>query len=272
LAEACRAGAPSLSPGGAGGPASPPAKGEHRVYHAASGSRNPLRFRRIYDECGVYFTEHPLRDRYGQAIGTPTWTFPTRGELMTRVRLAVRAVGAAQWLVERAPVGAAVSRLSDDLTEERNRLERGLNLLELYGIYTSVDAVFDTRNTQALWERTPKPEQQVFPFDPALFDWTRYFQDVHLPTVVRMARADTGPRKGSGPTGATAPRPEADSVLGALRRRQGRADVLAFFDVDGTRGETNVVEYYFWMRLESPPLEDWPAFMGRMLRQAPRWP
>ncbi len=251
--------------------ASPPPAGEHRVYQVASGTRNPLRVRRIYDEAREFFSRHPLRDRYGQAIGSPTWTFPTRGELMTRVKLGLRAVEAAQWLVERAPVGAAVSKLSDDLNEERSRLERGFNLLELYGIYTSVDAVFDTRNTYALWERTPAAEQKVFPFDPALFDWTKYFQDVHMPTVVRMARADTGPRRGAGPSGSTAPKAEGNSVLNALRRRAGRGDVLAVFDVDGTLVETNVVEYYFWMRLKAQPLTDWPGFLAGVARSAPRW-
>ncbi|MEP7105083.1 MAG: SDR family oxidoreductase, partial [Chloroflexota bacterium] len=251
--------------------ANPPPDGDHRIYHVASGGRNPLRVRRIYDEAHDFFSEHPLRDRYGQAIGTPTWTFPTREELMTRVRFGMRAVEAAQWVVERAPIGAAVSKLSDDLTEEKNRLERGLNLLELYGIYTSVDAIFDTRNTHGLWERLPDAEKKLFPFDPALYDWTDYFQKVHMPTVVRMARADTGPRKGPGPTGATAPKPEGDSVLSTLRRREGRPDVLAVFDVDGTLVETNVVEYYFWMRLKAQPLAEWPGFLAGLAQKAPRW-
>ena len=48
-------------------------------------------------------------------------------------------------------------------------------------------------------------------------------------------------------------------------------DVLAVFDVDGTLVETNVVEYYFWMRLKAQPLQDWPGFMAEMLRKGPRW-
>jgi alcohol-forming fatty acyl-CoA reductase len=251
--------------------ANPPPAGEHRIYQVASGTRNPLRVRRIYEEAHDFFSKNPLRDRYGQAIGTPTWTFPTQSELMSRVRLGMRAVTAAQWVVERAPIGAAVSKLSDDLTEEKNRLERGLNLLELYAIYTSVDAVFDTTNTQALWQQTPDAEKKAFPFDPALFDWTKYFQEVHMPTVVRMARADTGPRKGAGPSGSTAPKAVGDSVLNALRRREGRSDVLAVFDVDGTLVETNVVEYYFWMRLKAQPIEDWPGFLAGLAQKAPRW-
>lgn len=251
--------------------ASPPPDSRPRVYHAASGTRNPLRFRQIADEAARYFTAHPLRDRYGQAIGTPDWTYPTRQELAARARGALRAVEAAQWVVERLPLGATVSQLSDDLNAERDRLERGLNLIQLYGVYTEVDCIFDTRNVIDLWTRVPAAEQKKFPFDPALYTWEHYFQDVHFPTVVRMSRAETVARKGKQPTGSTAAKPEPSSVRATIERRAGRTDVLAVFDVDGTLVETNVVEYFLWMRLRAQPLEDWPSFMARMLRQTPRW-
>src|SRR5438128_314482 len=228
--------------------ANPPPDAKPRVYHAASGSRNPLRFRRIVDEARTYFTEHPLRDRYGQAIGTPSWTYPTRQEMATRARTALRVVEAAQWFVERLPLGASIAEMSDDLNAERERLERGVNLIQLYGVYTEVDCIFDTRNVTALWEKTPAAERKTFPFDPALYDWTHYFQDVHFPTVVRMSRAETAARRGQQPSGSTAPKAEASSVRSAIERRAGRGDVLAVFDVDGTLVETNVVEYFLWMR------------------------
>ncbi|MGH7776849.1 MAG: HAD family hydrolase, partial [Candidatus Dormibacterales bacterium] len=73
------------------------------------------------------------------------------------------------------------------------------------------------------------------------------------------------------PTGGTAPRPEGAGGAELVRRRAGRADLLAVFDVDGTLVQTNVVEYFLWMRLKSKPLKDWPAFMAEMLRRAPGW-
>ena len=251
--------------------ANPPQDAKPRIYHAASGTRNPLRLRRVPEEGEKYFSKHPLRDRYGQAIGTPKWTFPTRSELETRARVALRAVEAAQWVVERLPLGANVTELSDSLNAERERLDRGMNLIKLYGVYTEVDCIFDTRHVTELWNTVPKDEQKIFPFDPALYDWSHYFQDVHYPTVVRMSRAETVARKGKQPSGSTAPKPETSSVRSAIERRTGRADVLAVFDVDGTLVETNVVEYFLWMRLRSQPIEDWPAFLARMLQQAPRW-
>ena len=249
----------------------PPSAATPRIYHAASGSRNPLRFRRMADEATVYFGKHPLRDRYGQAIGTPTWTYPTRDELQTRAKTALRFVEAAQWVVERLPLGASVASVSDDLNAERERLERGLNLIQLYGVYTEVDCIFDTRNLMSVWEKVPAAERTTFPFDAALYDWDHYFQEVHFPTVVRMSRAETAARKGKQPTGSTATKAESSSVRAAIERRTGRSDVLAVFDVDGTLVETNVVEYFLFMRLRAQPLADWPAFMAQMLREAPRW-
>jgi HAD superfamily hydrolase (TIGR01490 family) len=251
--------------------ASPPADSKPRVYHAASGSRNPLRFRQMEESAERYFAKHPLRDRYGQAIGTPHWTYPTREELSTRARTALRFVEAAQWAVERLPLGASVADLSDDLNAERERLDRGLNLIQLYGVYTEVDCVFDTRNLMSVWEKVPTAERAVFPFDAALYDWEHYFQDVHFPTVVRMSRVETVERKGKQPTGSTAVKSESSSVRAAIDRRKGRSDVLAVFDVDGTLVETNVVEYFLYMRLRAQPIDEWPRFMAQMLREAPRW-
>jgi len=251
--------------------ANPPPDEKPRVYHAASGSRNPLRFRTMTDQATKYFEAHPLRDRFGQAIGTPNWTFPTRGELSARASTALRFVEAAQWVVERLPLGASVAQVSDDLNAERERLDRGLNLIQLYGVYTEVDCIFDTRNVMSIWDRVPEAERKKFPFDPALYDWNHYFQDVHFPTVVRMSRAETVARRGKQPAGSTAVKAESSSVKAAIDRRKGRADVLAVFDVDGTLVETNVVEYFLWMRLRAQPIASWPSFMAQMLREAPRW-
>jgi HAD superfamily hydrolase (TIGR01490 family) len=250
--------------------ASPPPAGEHRIYHAASGTRNPLRLRRLEEEGEAYFTAHPLRDRYGQAIGPPEWQFPPRAEVEGRARRLRMLVDGLQYVVERLPV-SGLAEVSDRLNETRERLDRVLGLLELYGVYTEVDVVFDTAHTEALWNALPAAERKEFPFDPALYDWSYYWQDVHLPTVVRMARAETASRRGKQPTGSTEPAADRDLGVQAVRKRAGRSDVVAAFDVDGTLVETNVIEYFVWMRLRAQPLRDWPEFFAGLAVEAPRW-
>jgi phosphoserine phosphatase len=85
-----------------------------------------------------------------------------------------------------------------------------------------------------------------------------------------MSRAETVARKGKQPTGSTAGKTESSSARAAIERRRGRNDVLAVFDVDGTLVETNIVEYFFWMRLRAQPLEDWPSF-GLQICARRRW-
>jgi len=154
-------------------------------------------------------------------------------------------------VVERLPLGAGVSPLSDNLNAERERLERGLGLIQLYGVYTEVDCIFDTRNLISVWDKLSPAEQKTFPFDPALYTWDHYMKDVHIPTVLRMSRQETAARRGKQPTGSTLVKAAGDSVRSAIERRSGRSDVLAVFDVDGTLVETNVVEYFLWMRLRA---------------------
>lgn len=251
--------------------ASPPEKGGYRIYHAASGSRNPLNVNWLAESFGTrYFTEHPLRDRYGQAIGPPTWTFPPLSEVRGRAELMRRLVAGLQYVVERIP-RTELADVSGRLAENRDRLERAISLFDLYGIYTSVDAIFDTAHTFELWQRLSADEQREFPFDPAAYDWWEYLAGVHMPTVIRMARAETATGKGKQPTGSTEPKPERDRTVEVIRKRAGRADVLAVFDVDGTLVETNVIEYFVWMRLKAQPLSRWPRFVGELFSQAPRW-
>jgi fatty acyl-CoA reductase len=250
--------------------AAPPPLGQHRIYHVTTGSQNPLRLRQLYELCGEYFERHPLRDRWGQAVGTPTWTFPSRGELMARGRAALGLVEAAQRALELLPLRAATTRWSDGLAERQRELARGLELAELYGVYMEVDTIFEAGNLPRLWRELDAAERHRFPFDPAGFTWRHYLHDVHLPTVIRMSRAETV-RRGPGPTGSTVPRPSGNPALTALQRRVGRTDVLAVFDVDGTLVQTNVVEYFLWMRLQDQPLEEWPRFLAGIASRAPRW-
>jgi HAD superfamily hydrolase (TIGR01490 family) len=240
-----------------------------RVYQVASGTRNPLRMREFVEEGATYFAAHPLRDRWGQPIATPSWRYPSRDEVLLRARGALKGVEAAQWLIERLPLGARTTPLSDRLNETRSTLERSLDLVDLYGIYTQADAIFDTAHVTEVWESLPQKDRKLFPFDPAGYDWHHYCQDVHFPTVVRMSRAQTAPRPQ--PSGATTPKAESAAAVQLIARRAGRSDVLAVFDIDGTLVDTNVVEYLVWMRLRSQEVSDWPAFAWRVLQDVPRW-
>ncbi len=51
------------------------------VTQVASGSANPLRYRRLVDLVRAWFLENPLYDTKGQPIVVPDWTFLGRGRV-----------------------------------------------------------------------------------------------------------------------------------------------------------------------------------------------
>src|SRR5207253_6559145 len=96
-------------------------------------------------------------------------------------------------------------------------------------------------------------------FDTKVIDWPRYVIDVHLPSVVKIARARTtgGPRTSMG------------------RSERGLRDVLAperhiaAFDLENTLIASNVVESYAWLATRELPDDERARFTLRMLREAP---
>src|SRR5688572_6395357 len=74
------------------------------VYQAASGSRNPLRYRRLVDLVHDYFTRNPLYDTQGQPIVVPEWSFPGRGRVQRQLQRATKAIDRAQKVASSLPV------------------------------------------------------------------------------------------------------------------------------------------------------------------------
>ncbi|HWW52976.1 MAG TPA: SDR family oxidoreductase, partial [Acidimicrobiales bacterium] len=74
------------------------------VYQVASGSRNPLRYRRLVDLVRSYFLEHPLYDSAGQPIVVPEWSFPGRGRVQRQLVQATRVLSAGERAIAALPI------------------------------------------------------------------------------------------------------------------------------------------------------------------------
>src|SRR5580692_4564152 len=65
-----------------------PEAGRPKVYHVASGVRNPLRYGRLVDLSTGFFQRNPLYDDRSQPISVPEWSFPGRGRVQRQLRRA----------------------------------------------------------------------------------------------------------------------------------------------------------------------------------------
>jgi fatty acyl-CoA reductase len=247
----------------------PPAPGAPAVYHIASGSRNPLRFRGLLENVRDYFRANPLHDSTGTPIPAPDWTYPSHRRADRRLGIMQRGLDTAMSIVEAGPATGATCDLHERLDEARDRVKRGRVLAEMYAIYTEMDAVFDDTNLRALDAARPDAERVRFPIDVAAVDWRAFLQETHFPAVIELARLRRRPPRPVTPKPtslATAPPPPAR--LPAIRRG---ARALAVFDVEGTICDLTILQHFLYFELDRQQRRRWPLTIAGAVTRIPLW-
>jgi alcohol-forming fatty acyl-CoA reductase len=236
-----------------------PPPGRPTVVQVASGSVNPLRYRRLVDLVRDWFTEHPLYDSAGQPIVVPAWSFPGRGRVQRQLERAKDGIERAEHLLQSLPLRGRQASWSAKLEEKREEAERALGYVELYGAYAECEAIYGVERLLGRWDALDAQDQEQFCFDPRVVDWQRYVHDIHLPSVVQHARVRTTPG------GRVSERRE-----DRLRRQVLAPDRhLAAFDLENTLIASNVVASYSWLATRRLPREDRLRFVLRTLGEAP---
>lgn len=239
---------------------------EPDVFHAASGSRNPLRYRQLVELVRSWFEEHPLADDRDQPITVPEWSFPGRRRVQRQLTRASKAIDAAERALQTLPLRGKQADLSARLEERGEEVERALSYVELYGAYAETEAIFSVDRLMEMFDTLSAGDKEDFCFDPAVIDWQHFCHNVYLPSVVAHARvrlAETG--RGRGRPG-----------RGPSREERGRRAILspdrqlAVFDLENTLIASNVVDSYAWLATRHQDLPDRARFVARTLREAPR--
>ncbi|MGI8492070.1 MAG: HAD-IB family phosphatase [Acidimicrobiales bacterium] len=242
---------------------------EPDVIHAASGARNPLRYRQLVDLVRSWFTEHPLADSRDQPINVPEWTFPGRNRVQRQLRQATRALGAGERALQALPLRGRQADTAARLEERKEEAERALSYVELYGDYTETEAIFAVDRLLELHQSLSPDDQRDFCLDPAVIDWEHFCHQVYLPSVVAHARVRLAPASGS-------PKKSQRGTTGMSREDRGRRAVLsadrqlAVFDLENTLIASNVVDTYAWLSTRHQDDAERVRSVGRILREAPR--
>ncbi|MFV0309248.1 MAG: HAD-IB family phosphatase [Desertimonas sp.] len=214
------------------------------IIQVASGGINPLRYRVLVDNISAWFTEHPVYDSEGQPIVVPEFRFPARGRVKGQLDRAKSVITKAERALQTLPLRGRQAELAAKLETKRLEVERALEYVELYGLYTECEAVYQVDRLLELWDELPPDDQAAFNLDPRSIDWIHYITEIHLPSIIQHARVKTAPGKTT------------TDREGRLRRQVLSADrhVVAF-DLENTLIASNVVESYSWLatrRLDTP--------------------
>jgi HAD superfamily hydrolase (TIGR01490 family) len=124
-------------------------------------------------------------------------------------------------------------------------VDRALDYVELYGLYTECEAIYQVDNLLKIWEQLDDDDRSALNFDPRSIDWTRYITGIHLPSIVQHARVKTTPGPSRSVDRMTRMRSQ---VLDPKRQ-------VAAFDLENTLIASNVVESFSWLasrRLDTP--------------------
>jgi alcohol-forming fatty acyl-CoA reductase len=229
------------------------------VVQVASGSRNPLRYRRLVDLVSTWFGEHPLYDTEGQPIVVPTWSFPGRGRVQGQLTRAKNTIERAERILQALPLRGKQAEWTASLEQKREEAERALGYVELYGAYAECEAIYGVERLIGRWDALSDDDRRDFCFDPAVVDWDRYVTEIHLPSVVHHARVRTTPGGRSGPDRADRLRRQ---VLSPDRH-------MAAFDLENTLIASNVVASYAWLATRRLPPDDRLRFVLRTMAEAP---
>jgi alcohol-forming fatty acyl-CoA reductase len=216
------------------------------ITQVASGGINPLKYRTLVDNVSGWFLEHPVYDAKGQPIVVPEFRFSRgRGRVQAQLGRAKWALTAGEKVLQALPLRGRQAEWSAQFESKRVEIERALTYVELYGLYTECEAIYQVDNLMLAWGELDDTDRATFNFDPRSIDWPTYITEIHLPSIVQHARVKTTP----GPAAST-------DRMARLRRQvlDPKRHVVAF-DLENTLIASNVVESYSWLatrRLDTP--------------------
>ena len=236
-----------------------PEPGRPRVFHVASGVRNPLRYGRLVELGEEFFGRNPLYDERGQPINVPEWSFPGRGRVQRQLKRADTVMTVVERMITALPIRGRQAELAARIEDRHTMAKRALGYVTLYGAYTETDARYRVDNLLELWDGCDESDHEQFGFDPVVIDWDHYVYDVHFPSVLEHTRVRTKPGK---------------SVVDKRPERQRRAILspdrhLAVFDLEHTLMASNVVDTYAWLASRHLSPARRARFVADLVRHGP---
>ena len=229
-----------------------------RITHVASGGINPLRYQLLVDNIRAWFSEHPLYDAEGQPIDVPEWVFPARGRVQKQLKRAKALAETGERVLQALPLRGTQATWAAKLEEKKIEIDRAYEYVQLYGLYTECEAIYQVDNLLRSWDALTADDQAAFNFDPRSVDWVKYITTIHLPSIVQHSRAKTTPGKNRND--------RTDRLRSAILSPDRH---LAAFDLENTLISSNVVEAYSWLATRRLNMPERMRYVLRTFAEAP---
>ncbi|MFZ9482888.1 MAG: HAD-IB family phosphatase [Ilumatobacteraceae bacterium] len=228
------------------------------ISQVASGGVNPLKYKVLVDRVRDWFTAHPLYDEDGQPIEVPEWQFPARGRVKEQLARAKAIAERTEKVLQALPLRGKQAAWAASLDEKKTEIDRAYEYVQLYGLYTECEAIYQVDRLLDTWATLSPSDQAAFNFDPRSVDWPTYISTIHLPSIVQHSRAKTTPTKSHNDRTARLRK----QVLSPERH-------LAAFDLENRLISSNVVESYSFLATRRLNVPERIRYVVRTLAEAP---
>ena len=215
------------------------------ITQVASGGINPLKYRMLVDNVSGWFLEHPIYDAKGQPIIVPEFRFPGRGRVQAQLGRAKKVLTAGERVLQNLPLRGRQAEWSAQIETKRVEIERALTYVELYGLYTECEAIYQVDNLIAYVGRVERRRSRRVQLRSPL----GRLADLHHPGASPLDRPARTSEDHAGAAAST-------DRMARMRKQvlDPKRQVVAF-DLENTLIASNVVESYSWLatrRLDTP--------------------
>ncbi len=230
------------------------------ITQVASGSTNPLRYHKLIELVGDWFTENPTYNENGEPIEVSPWTYTGRIKLERQLERAQKGLAAADKALKLLPLRGKQALIASGVNQKLDEVNRAAGYIKIYGAYAECEALYRIDNLLELSESMTASDRDKLLCDPRVVDWEAYVTQVHLPSIIKHARIKMTP--------------EVTDPEAKVQRR--RAKVLspdrnlAAFDLENTVISSNVVMEYAWFATKNLGVSERVKFALKTVAESPQ--
>ena len=158
-------------------------EGGLKVYHIATGAKNPITLGELHELVYEYFQKNPMLDKQGRPINVKPLRFPKPRTFRIQYKLRRGPLAGAERALGKLPPMNATEKLKRKISAAKAAYDRLYYYGEIYQPYLNLECRFEVDNTQQLFNSLNEEEKKLLNFDIATLNWRHYIQNVHIPGI-----------------------------------------------------------------------------------------
>ena len=168
--------------------------GGMKVYHVATGAKNPVTLGELHRLVYQYFQKNPLLDKRGTPIRIKPLKFPKQSAFRLQHKLKTMPLQTAELTLARLPSFNTTDKVKRKISTAKATYEKLYYYGEIYRPYLNLACSFEVQNTLQLFDALNEEGKELLNFNIERLNWRHYIQNVHIPGVKKyVLKLDDSP-------------------------------------------------------------------------------